>query len=96
MMENTKELVIDAQPYGKKLTMGNQALQDKQLLMQMCYQEPRMVENLPKFYRKIVNVKDCDNRPLFESWELDQIVIAAQEEAFPIVSAKQWGVFVGT
>lgn len=45
--------------------------------MQMCYQEPKMVENLPSFYRKIVNVKDSDNKPLFESFELDQIVIAA-------------------
>ena len=45
----------------------------------MCYEEPKMVENLPSFYRKVVNVKDCNNKPIFESWELDQIVNAALE-----------------
>lgn len=58
--------------------------------MQMCYDDPRMVENLPSFYRRIANVKDGHNKPIFDSWELDQIVIAAQELQYPIVSAKAW------
>lgn len=49
----------------------------KAALITMCYNEPRMVENLPNFYRRIVNIKDCNNKPIFEPWELDQIVIAA-------------------
>lgn len=70
---------------------GNSAVMDKNILVQMCYQEPRMVENLPNFYRRIVNIKDCDGKPLFDYNDLDQIVIAAQGPNFPIVTAKAWG-----
>jgi len=58
----------------------------------MCYEDPRMVENLPNFYRSIVNVRDINNKPMFDYNELDTIVIQAQELQFPIVSAKAWAV----
>lgn len=51
-----------------------------------------MVENLSSFYKRLINVKDVNNKPLFESWELDQIVTAAQEPQYPAISAKSWAI----
>jgi hypothetical protein len=51
--------------------------QEKAALIKMCYEDPRMVENLPNFYRRLANVRDINNKAMFESYELDQIVIAA-------------------
>ena len=59
----------------------------------MCYQYPKMVLNLPAFLRSLVNkTKDEKNQPVFNYWELDDIICAATSKEIPILSAKRWGI----
>ena len=44
----------------------------------MCYENPKMVNNIPAFLRSLVrNVRDEHDRLIFDYFELDQIVEAA-------------------
>jgi hypothetical protein len=45
----------------------------------MCHQDPEMVLDLQKFYRKLVKDNNS-NSNIFESTDLDQIVDAAQAD----------------
>ena len=49
--------------------------------------------NLPAFYRHLISyVRDEKDRPVFDPYELDQIVEAAMSNQIPLVSAKKWAI----
>jgi len=60
-----------------------------------CYKNPKMVNNLPAFYRSLINKitwSEKSNMPIFDYAELDQIVEATLSEQYPIISAKKWAI----
>lgn len=64
-------------------------------LMEECYKNPKMVSNLPVFYRSLIsNItwSDKSNCPIFDWYDLDQIVEATLSEQYPIISAKKWAI----
>ena len=51
--------------------------------MEECYKNPKMVNNLPAFYRSLIsNItwSDKSNCPIFDWYDLDQIVEATLSE----------------
>lgn len=63
----------------KKNSMTNSMFNKSNLVIQslekLCYQNPVMIENIPRFLRSLVNdVSDEKDRPIFDYYELDQIV----------------------
>jgi len=63
-------------------------------LHKLAYQYPKMITNLPVFYRSLVNkIRDpVTNSLVFDYLELDQIVESALAEKIPIISAKRWAI----
>ena len=52
-----------------------------------------MVLNLPAFYRHLVSyIRDEKDRPVFDYYELDQIVEAAMSRSIPLITAKKWAI----
>ena len=52
-----------------------------------------MVLNLPAFLRSMVSkTVDEKNQLIFDYSELDDIVITATSNEFPLITAKRWGI----
>lgn len=59
----------------------------------MCYDNPKMVLNIPAFLRSLVSkVKDENNNLIFDYYELDEIVNSAIDDKIPLISAKKWAI----